>query len=163
MARDCRRALVRIRARSRFSIRAQAKPPIRSSSGWPASTETVSNCLWQRAMSWNRRPRAPAARNAFRRRHCAGFSMKRRRSEFGWVRLRRASQRGLRPRERLASRSLLARREDAGQHAVKLFDREVLADVTVGASSKRGMHPLFVIADASKDDDREGLAHFADE
>ena len=68
----------------------------------------------------------------------------------------------LRPAQRLAPGALLARRQDARQDAVKLLDREIFADVTVSAGAKGGMHPLFVVPDASENDDREGLAHFAD-
>src|ERR1700745_804201 len=110
-----------------------------------------SGCWWQRAMSLNRRLRPHAARNVFRPKRSARFSTKVGRPEF-FRNLRGACQRGLRPRERFAPGSLLAGGQHARQDAVELFDREIFADVTVGASPKRGMHALFVVADASKND-----------
>src|SRR5438105_13091262 len=74
-----------------------------------------------------------------------------------------ARQDGLRPGQRFASRTLLAGSENAGQHAVKLFDGKVFADVTVGAGPESGVNPCLVVADASEDNDGQGLAHFADE
>ena len=69
----------------------------------------------------------------------------------------------MRPSERFAAGALLAGREDTGQDAIKLFDREVLADVAVGPGAQGGVHSLFVVTDAGENDDREILAHLPDE
>src|SRR5437764_12234253 len=74
----------------------------------------------------------------------------------------RAGQCVLSAHEGLATGPLLAGRQDARKDTVKLFDREVLTDVTICTSPERGVHPLFVIADAGEHDDGEALAHFAD-
>ena len=69
----------------------------------------------------------------------------------------------MRPSERFATGALLAGREDTGQDAIKLFDREILADVAVGPGAQGGVHPLLVVTDAGEDDNRKILAHFPDE
>ena len=58
---------------------------------------------------------------------------------------------------------MLARCEDAREDAVELFDREILADVTVGAGMKSRMHLLFVITDTCKNDDWESGIHLMHE
>ena len=52
--------------------------------------------------------------------------------------------------------------EDARKHAIKLLDREVLAHVTVGSSSKRGMHLFFFITNPGKNDNRQTGLNFPD-
>ena len=53
-------------------------------------------------------------------------------------------------------RTLPAGYEDTGEHAVELFDRQILAHVAVRARSQSGVHSLFFVADAGEDDDRAG-------
>ena len=48
------------------------------------------------------------------------------------------------------------------QHAVKVFDREILAHVTVGAGAQSGMHMLFVVTHPGENDDRDGDIDIAD-
>src|SRR5438093_13145614 len=69
----------------------------------------------------------------------------------------------MRTRQRFAAGTLLTRGEHARQNAVKLFDRQILADVTVGPSAQRSMHPLFVVSNAGKNDNRHVLTHLSDE
>ena len=53
--------------------------------------------------------------------------------------------------------------QDARQDAVKLFDRQVLADIAVGAGAQRGMHPLLVVSNAGENNDRQVPIHLPDE
>src|SRR5205807_4092103 len=74
-----------------------------------------------------------------------------------------AGQNRMGTRESFAASPLLAGGEDAREDAVKLFDRKVLAHVTVRSGTQCGMHSFLVISDAGKNNDREALAHFPDE
>ena len=62
-----------------------------------------------------------------------------------------------------AASALLAGREHAGEDAVKLFDREILAHVAIGPGAQSGVHPLLVISDAGENNDGKALAHLTDE
>src|ERR1051326_7019053 len=66
-------------------------------------------------------------------------------------------------RQRFAAGALLTRGKDARQNAVKLVDRQILADVTISSSAQGGMHPLFVVSNAGEDDNRHVLTHLPDE
>lgn len=59
--------------------------------------------------------------------------------------------------------TLLTSSENTGEHAVKLFDREVLAHVTVCAGMQGGVHLVLVVADAGEYDDWERRIRFAHE
>ena len=62
-----------------------------------------------------------------------------------------------------AAGPLLAGGEDARKNAVKLLNRQILADVTVGSGAQGSVHPLFVVSDAGENNDRQALAHLTDE
>lgn len=64
---------------------------------------------------------------------------------------------------RLQTCPQLAGREDPGENAVKLFDWEILAYVTIGASPESSMHLVFIIADSGEHDNGQFVVHFADE
>ena len=53
--------------------------------------------------------------------------------------------------------------EDARQNAVKLFDGQILADVTVGSGAQGSVHPVFVVSNAGKNNNRQALTHLPDE
>src|ERR1043166_7590644 len=140
-----------IRGKSRFSIHVPVKPLTRSLSGWPANMARVSS-FWSRpAMCWSRKRPARVGPNAFPRKRFAGFSRKLRRPDFSSGQRAFsgcAGQDRMRSRESFPPRTLLAGGEDAGEDTIKLFDRKVLADVAIGSSAQRGVHPLFVVSDA---------------
>src|SRR4051812_6121438 len=146
MGKGNRSTSVRSRARSKSFILGPDKPRIRSSSDWPASTAVATNCWWRQATGSSRKPRPHAGRNAFPRKPLNGFSRKLRQNsedpESGGP-----GQSGRGPGQGFAAGALLTGGEHARQYAVKLLDREVLADVTVGAGTEGGMHPFLVVTD----------------
>src|ERR1700736_1955967 len=65
-----------------------------------------------------------------------------------------------------AAFALLTRGKNSREHAVELFNRKVLADVSVRARVKSGVHLLFVVPDARENNDRKrriGLSHKGNE
>src|SRR5437762_7210159 len=58
--------------------------------------------------------------------------------------------------------ALLTGGENSREHAVELFNRKILADVSVRARVERSMHLLFVIADAGENDDRKDRIQLSD-
>ena len=59
--------------------------------------------------------------------------------------------------------ALLACRQDALQHAVELFDWEILTDVAVRSGPQGGVHVLFVVAHAGENNDWYGGINLTDE
>ena len=60
------------------------------------------------------------------------------------------------------ARTLPTGHENAGQDAIKLFHRQVLAHVTVRSCTQRGVHFFLLVTDAGKDDDRQPRSYFVD-
>jgi len=62
--------------------------------------------------------------------------------------------------------TLLTRSKNSREHAVELFNRKVLADVSIRARVESGVHLLFVVPDAGENNDRKrrvGLSHKGNE
>ena len=74
-----------------------------------------------------------------------------------------AGERGTGLRERLPAGALLASGEDARQDAVKLFDRQILADITIGSGAQGRVHPFFVVSGAGEDNNRQVPADLSNE
>src|SRR6202011_5172861 len=75
-------------------------------------------------------------------------------------------QRRLLTVESHTSFTLLTRSKNSREHAVELFNRKVLADVSVRARVESGVHLLFVVPDAGENNDRKRwirLSHKGDE
>src|SRR6266446_8385889 len=109
-------------------------------------------------MSWSRKQRVLAERTVSPQKRSAGFSRKRLQRDFRWD-SGGPDQGGMRTRKRFAASALLTRGEDARQNAVKLFDRQILADVTVSSGTQGSVHPLFVVSHAGKNDNWHVLTH----
>src|SRR5437588_944334 len=77
-----------------------------------------------------------------------------------------SGQRRLLTVESHTSFTLLTCGKDSSEHAVELFNRKVLADVSVRARVESGVHLLFVVPDAGENNDRKRwirLSHKGDE
>ena len=58
---------------------------------------------------------------------------------------------------------LVSSGEHAGQHAVKLFDGEIFADVAIGSGAQGGVHVVLVISHTGENDDWDGGINLTNE